>query len=49
MQQKTEKIFSEFVINAFELVSLDSSFYWERIRVTGCQYVKKESHDFRYY
>ena len=27
MQQKTEKIFFEFEINAFELVSLDSSFY----------------------
>ena len=49
MQQKTEKIFFEFEINAFELVSLDSSFYWERICVIGCQYVNKESQNFRYY
>ena len=49
MQQKTKKIFFEFEINAFELVLLDSSFYWERIRVIGCQYVNKKSQDFRHY
>ena len=49
MQQKTEKTFADFEINAFELVSLDSSFYWERILVIGCQYVNKECQDFIYY
>ena len=49
MQQTTEKRFADLEINAFELVSLDSSFYWERILVIGCQYVNKESQDFRYY
>ena len=49
MQQKTEKTFADFEINAFELVSLDSSFYWERILVIVCQYVNKQSPDFTYY
>ena len=37
MQQKTEKIFFKFEINAVELVSLDSGIYWERILVIGCE------------
>ena len=49
MQQKTEKIFFKFEIIASELVALDSPFYWERIFVIGCQYVNKQSQDFRYY
>ena len=49
MQQKTQKIFFDFQIIAFELVALDTSFYWERILVIGCQYVNKQSQDFRYY
>ena len=47
MQQKTDKTFVDFEINAFELVSLDSCFYWETILVIGCQYVNKESRNFR--
>ena len=42
MQQKTKII-------AFELVALETGFYWERIFVNGCQYVDKQSKDFRYY
>ena len=30
MQQKTQKIFFDFEIIAFELVVLDTRFYWER-------------------
>ena len=41
MQKKIEQIFFDFDIIAFELVPLDTSFYWERILVIGCQYVKK--------
>ena len=41
IQKKMEKIFFDFEIIAFELVALDTSSYWERILVTGCQYVKK--------
>ena len=42
------KIFSEFEIIAFELVSLNTRIYWERRLVMGCQYVNKQSQDFRY-
>ena len=49
MQQKIEQIFFDFEIIAFELVALDSRFYWERIHVIGCEYANKESQDFRYY
>ena len=49
MQQKAEQLFFKSDLIAFELVALDTRFYWERILVIGCQYVNKESQDFRYY
>ena len=49
MYHKTQKKFFNFEIIAFELFALDTRFYWERILVIGCQYVNKESQDFRYY
>ena len=49
MQQKIEKRFFDLEKIAFEVVALNTRFYWERILVTGCQYVKKESQDFRYH
>ena len=49
MQKQIEKIFFDFEIIAFELVQLDTRFYWETILVIGCQYIKKQSQDFRYY
>ena len=49
MQEKIELMFFDFVIIAFGLVVLDTRFYWERILVIGCQYVKDISQDFRYY
>ena len=49
MQQESEKIFFDFEIIAFELFAIDTCFCWERILVIGCQYVKKQSQDFRYY
>ena len=48
MQKKIEKIFFDFEVIAFELVPLDTRFYWERILAIGCEYVKKQSQDFRY-
>ena len=47
MQQQSEKIFFKPDLIAFELVALDTRFYWEKILVIGCQYVNKESQDFR--
>ena len=47
MQKKIEKIIFDFEIFAFELVALDTLFYWETIHFTVCQYVNKESQDFR--
>ena len=49
MQEKIQKIFFDFEIIAFELVPLDARFYWEKIRVIGCQYLNKQPQDFRYY
>ena len=49
MQQKAEQLFFKSDLIAFELVALDTRFYWERILVIGCQYVNKESQDYNYY
>ena len=49
MKKKVEKIFLDFEIIAFELVQLNTRFYWEKIVVIGCQYVNKQSQDFRYF
>ena len=49
MQKKVEKMFFSFEIIEFELVALDTRFYWERILVVGCEYIKKQSQDFWYY
>ena len=49
MQKEGEKIFLDFETIAFELVALNTRFYWERIHVIGCQSVNKQSQDFRYY
>ena len=48
MHKKIEQIFFDFEIIAFELVQLDIRFYWERVFVIGCQYVNKQSQDFKY-
>ena len=48
MQKKILKILFDFEIIAFELVSLNTRTYWERRLVSGCQYVNKQSQDFRY-
>ena len=49
MQKKIQKIFFDFEMKAFELVLLNTRFYWERILVIGCQYLNKQSQDFKYY
>ena len=49
MQNKIEQIFFYTEIIAFELVALNTRFYWERILVTWCQYLNKQSQNFRYY
>ena len=43
MQKKIQKIFFGSEIIAFELVALNTRFYWENILVIGWQYGKKES------
>ena len=48
MKKKIEEKYSDFEIIAFELVALDTRFYWETILVIRCQYVNKQSQDFRY-
>ena len=36
MQKKIDQMFFDFEIIAFELVSLNTRFYWERMLVAGC-------------
>ena len=47
--KKFQKNFFDLEIIAFELVALNTSFYWERMFVSGCEYINKQSQDFRYY
>ena len=49
MQRKIENFFFGSEKIAFELVALNTSFYWDRIIVIGSQYVNKQSEDFRYF
>ena len=49
MQLQIQQIFFDFEIMAFELVALDTRFYWERILVIRCQYVNKQCEDFKYH
>ena len=49
MQKNFLKIFFDFEIIAFELVALNTRFYWENILVIGCHYANKESQDFIYF
>ena len=49
MDKKIEKRFFDFEIIAFELVALNTRFYWDRILFTGFQYVNKQFEDFIYY
>ena len=49
MQKKISQIFFGCEIIAFELVALDTRFYWENILVIGCQYLNKQSQDSRHF
>ena len=49
MQKKIPKIFFDSEIIAFELIPLNTRFYLETIHFIGCQYVNKQSQDFRYH
>ena len=49
VQKNFLPIFFDFDIIPFELVALNTPFYLKRILVIGCQFIKKQSQDFRYY
>ena len=49
MQKKIQKIFFDLEIIAFELNALNIRFYEERILNIGCQYLNRQSQDFRFY
>ena len=49
IQKDIQKIYFDLETIAFDLVSLDTRFYLERILVIGYQYDNKYSQDFRYY
>ena len=49
MQKEIDKTFFDSKIMAFELVALKTRFYRQGILFIGCQYVNKQSQDFRYY
>ena len=42
-------MFFDLEIIVFELVPLNTRFYRERMLLIGCQYVNKQSQDFKYY
>ena len=48
-RKKNHITFFDLEIVAFDLVTLNTGFKWDRIRVIGRQSVKKHSQDFRYY
>ena len=48
-RKKIERICFDLEVITFELVVLNSRFYWETILVIMCQYVKKQSQDLMYY
>ena len=49
MDQEIGETFWVLEKSAFELISLNTHFYRERIPFIASQYVNKQSHDFRYY
>ena len=49
MQKEIDEILFYFEVIPFELVLLNTRFYWERIVVIRSQYVNKMSQDCRYY
>ena len=49
IREKINKIFQVLEKAAFELISLNTHFYREKLLVIGSQYVNKQSQDFRYY
>ena len=49
MQKKIENFFFGFEIIAFELVALNTRFYWQNILVIGRQYANKDSEDFKHF
>ena len=48
-EKKIDKIFQVLEKAAFELISLNTHFYREKLLVIASQYVNKQSQDFRYY
>ena len=49
MQKKIMKRFFDFEIIVFDMVTLGTRFYRERILFVVCQYVNKQAEDFRSY
>ena len=48
-EKKIDKIFQVLEKVAFELMSLNTHFYREKLLVIGSQYLNKQSQDFTYY
>ena len=46
-EKKIQKMFFDSDIIAFELVALNTRFYWEKIHFIGSQYVQKKFEDFK--
>ena len=47
MQKNIQKTFFDFEIIAYAFFALDTRFYWETILIIGCEYVNKQSQNFR--
>ena len=46
MMKKIQKIFFDSEIIAFELVALNTHFYWQTTILIGCQYVHTQAQVF---
>ena len=44
-RKEIEKVFFDLEIISFELVTLDTRFYWKGILLIGCRYVNKQSQE----
>ena len=49
MQKEYQELILYLEVISFELVKGNTCFYWERLLFSGCQYVNKQSQEFRSY
>ena len=46
-KKKNSKMYFDFWNISFELVALNTRFYWDRVLVIGCEYVNKQCQELK--